>query len=86
MAQLPTQMDGVTGATGQWFVAGLSTGGDGIRAAPPFGVAQLQQLGQRRLAARTRLHQGRGAWARLAWPTVARLLTPVSGTVQHLST
>lgn len=69
------------GATGQRFVARLSTGWDGIRAASSFGVAQFQEFGQRRLAAGTRLHQARGARARLAPTRVAHLLAPVSFTV-----
>lgn len=81
MAQILTQMDGVAGATGQGFVAGLSTGGDGIEAASSFRVAQLQEFAQWRLTAGTRLHQVRGAWARLALTAVAHLLAPVSFTV-----
>lgn len=41
VAQLLTQMDDVAGATGQRLVARLSTGGDGIRAAPSLRVTQL---------------------------------------------
>lgn len=78
MAQLLTQMDGVTGATGQGSVACLSTGGDGIRAALSFRVSQFQEFGQRCLTAGTCLHQGGRTRARLAPTTVAHLLTPVS--------
>lgn len=78
MAQLLTQMDDVAGAAGQGLFARLSTGGDGIGAASSLRVAQLQEFGQRRLTAGTRLHQARGAWARLARPAVALLLAPVS--------
>lgn len=84
VAQLVTQMDGVAGATGQGLVAGLSTGGDGIRADSSLRVAQLQEFGQWRLPAGTRLHQARGARARLARAAVALQLAPVSFAVQHL--
>lgn len=86
MAQILTQMDGVTGATGQGFVARLSTGRDGIRAALSFRVAQFQEFGEWRLTTGTGLHQGRGAWARLAWAAMAHFLAPVGFTTQHLST
>lgn len=86
VAQLVTKVDRVAGATGQGFVACLSTGGDGIRAALSFRVAQFQEFGQRRLTAGTRLHQARGARARLALTAVAHLLAPVSFTVQHRPT
>lgn len=86
VAQVLTQMDGVAGAAGQGFVARLPTGGDGIRAALSFRVAQLQEFGQRRLTAGTRLHQAGGAWTRLARPTVTHLLAPVSLAIQHLPT
>lgn len=69
------------GATGQGFVACLSTGGYGIRAASPFGIAQFQEFAQWCLSAGTRLHQARGAWARLARAAVAQPLAPVSFTV-----
>lgn len=59
MAQLLAQMDDVTRAAGQGFVAGLPAGGDGIGAAPSLRVAQLQEFCQRRLTAGTRIHQ---AW------------------------
>lgn len=81
VAELLTQMDGVAGAAGQRFVARLSTGRDGIRAASSLGVAQLQEFGQQRLAAGARLQQARGARARLAPAGVAHLLAPVSFTV-----
>lgn len=81
MAQLLTQMDGVAGSTGQRFVARLPTGGDGIGAAPPFRIAQVQEFGQRCLTAGTRLHQAWGARAWLAPAVVANLLAPVSFTV-----
>lgn len=71
------------GATGQRLVARLSTGGDGIRAAPSLRVTQLQQFGQLRLTAGTRLHQARGARAQLARTAVALLLALVSFAVQH---
>lgn len=69
------------GATGQRFVARLSTGGDRIGAASPFRVAQFQEFGQWCLTAGTRLHQARGARAQLAPTAVAHLLAPVSFTV-----
>lgn len=72
-----------TGATGQWFVAGLSTGGDRIRADLSFRITQFQKFGQWRLTTGTRLHQGRGAWARLTRAAVTHLLAPVGFTVQH---
>lgn len=72
-----------TGATGQGFVARLSTGGDGIRAALSFWVAQFQEFGQLRLTAGTSPHQGWRAWARLTGTAVAHLLAPVGFTVQH---
>lgn len=81
VAHLLTHVDGVAGAAGQWFVARLSAGGDGIRAALSFRVAQLQEFGERGLTAGTRLHQARGARARLARATVAHLLAPMSFTV-----
>lgn len=81
MAQLITQVDGVAGATGQGFVAGLSTGGDGIRAAASLRVSQLQEFGQRGLSAGTRLHQAGGERARLARTAVTILLAVVSFTV-----
>lgn len=84
VTQILTQMDGVAGATGQGFVARLSTGGDGVGAAAPFRVAQFEEFAQWRLTAGTRFYQARGAWARLALPAVAHLLAPVSFTVQHL--
>lgn len=71
------------GATRQRFVACLSAGRDGIGAAAPLRVAQLQEFGERRLAAGTRLHQAGGERAWLARPTVAHLLAPVSFTIQH---
>lgn len=86
VAQLVTQMDGVAGATGQGLVAGLSTGGDGVRAASSLSVTQLQEFGQRRLTAGARLHQARGARTRLARAAVALQLTPVSFAVKHLPT
>lgn len=86
VAQLLTQMDGVAGAAGQRFVARLSTGGDGVRAALSFRVAQLQEFGQWRLTTGTCLHQAGGEWAGLARPAVAHLLAPVSFTIQHLPT
>lgn len=69
------------GTTGQGFAAGLSTGGDGIRAAFAFGITQFQEFGQWRLTTGTRLHQARGARARLTLTTVAHLLALVSFTV-----
>lgn len=69
------------GATGQGFVAGLSTGGDGIRAAASLRVSQLQEFGQRGLSAGTRLHQAGGERARLARTAVTILLAVVSFTV-----
>lgn len=71
------------GATGQGFVARLPTGRDGIRAALSFGVAQFKEFGEWRLTTGTGLHQGRGAWARLAGAAMAHLLAPVGLTAQH---
>lgn len=79
-------MDGVVGATRQRLAARLSAGWDGIGAASPLRVAQLQEFGQRGLTAGARLHQARRARARLARPAVAHLLAPMSFTIQHLGT
>lgn len=65
------------GAADQGSVARLPTGGDGIRAAFAFGVAQLQQLGQRSLTAGTRLHHAWSERAGLTEAGVALLLALV---------
>lgn len=72
-----------TGATGQRLAARLAAGRDGIRAALALAVAQLQELGQRRLAAGTRLHQAGQARAGLTRSTVAELLAAVSAAAQR---
>lgn len=72
-----------TGAAGQRLAARLAAGRDGIRATFALAVAQLQQFGQRRLAAGTHLHQAGRARAGLTLSAVAQLLAAVSSAVQH---
>lgn len=84
VAQLLTQVDGVIGPAGQRLVAGPATGGYGVGARVALRVAQLQELGEHRLPAGTAPHQPGGAWAGLAWPSVAHLLAPVGSALQHL--
>lgn len=69
------------GAAGQGSVARLPAGGDGVDAALPFGVAQLQQLGQRGLAAGARLHQAGSERAGLTGARVALLLALVGAAI-----
>lgn len=85
MAHVLTHVDGVAGAAGQGFSAGLPAGGDGVHAAAPLRVAQLQQLGQGRLAAGAAAHQPGQPGAGWARPGVAGLLAAVVPAVQLLS-